>query len=621
MRYDYLWLLALASVMQSSVWAQQQRWQQRVQYFMDIDMDVATNRYKGKQRIIYYNNSNETLDKVFYHLYFNAFQPNSMMDVRSRNLPDPDMRVSDRISQLKPNEIGYQLIRSLRQSGAPVSFEVNETILEVKLAKPIPAGGVDTFDMDFEAQVPVQIRRSGRDNAEGIRLSMSQWYPKMCNFDEQGWHADPYVGREFYGIWGDFDVKIHIDKNYIVAGTGYVQNPNEVGYGYEEVGAKVNYADKSKLTWHFFAPNVHDFVWGADPDYIHDVVDVNDTFKLHFFYQDADGYKDVWKKSQAYMVRAFKFIQNKYGVYPYRQYSFIQGGDGGMEYPMATLITGKREFGSLVGVMVHEVMHTWYQMLMGTNEGLYAWMDEGFTSYASEVVTASLFNNQSTNIHDGSYKGYNYLVAQAIEEPLSTHSDHYSSNTAYGQGVYSKGAVFLHQLEYIVGQKAFDAGMLDYYNAWRFKHPNPNDFIRVMEKRSGLELDWYKEYWINSTHFIDYTIKEVLSEETSSETRIILDRLGKMPMPLDVLVEFEDEKGMMRQELYYIPLDLMRGEKPDEMVWASHRTVLPDWRWTHPRYEMLVPIKLKSIKKIVIDPSQRMADIKQGNNMYLPPKK
>ena len=399
---------------------------------MDIDMDVNTHRLVGKQRIILYNNSPDSLFQVFYHLYFNAFQPNSMMDIQSRTVTDPDKRIADRIQKLQPSEIGYQNIRSLLHNGDSLAYEVRETILKVNLRRPIPPNHVDTFDMEFEAQVPVQVRRSGRDNAEGVRYSMTQWYPKMCNYDGQGWHANPYIGREFYGIWGDFDVKINIDKSFILGGTGYVQNPLEVGYGYEPIGEKITYGNAPKLRWHFFAPNVHDFAWAADPDFIHDVVEVNDSLNFHFLYQDDPEHKSTWRRVQPEIIRAFKFAQLNYGVYPYKQYSFIQGGDGGMEYQMATLITGKRAYGSLLGVMVHEMMHAWYQGLLATNESLYAWMDEGFTSYASEIIMANLpsLEKPKGSPHDASYKSYFNLQNQGFEEPLSTHADHYLSNTA-----------------------------------------------------------------------------------------------------------------------------------------------------------------------------------------------
>ena len=204
-----------------NVLAQPDRWQQRVKYEMDIKMDVVSNRFTGKQKLEYTNNSPDTLRRVFYHLYFNAFQPNSMMDMRSRELgkiningsPDWDQRIRDRIQHLQPNEIGYQKILSLKMNGVAQNFKMEETILEVDLSTPILPRSKVIFDMDFEAQVPLQIRRSGRDNPEtGVRYSMSQWYPKLCEYDVEGWHPTPYVGREFYGVWGDFDVNISIDK-------------------------------------------------------------------------------------------------------------------------------------------------------------------------------------------------------------------------------------------------------------------------------------------------------------------------------------------------------------------------------------------------------------------------
>lgn len=609
----------------------QNRWQQGCKYFMEIDLDTKKHQFEGVQTLIYKNNSSDELNKVFYHLYFNAFQPGSMMDERSRSLPDPDPRVGSRISKLKPEECGWHKIKVLKHNGKAVKFNVEETILEVFLNEPIKPGDTDTFYMEFESQVPIQVRRSGRNSAEGIDYSMAQWYPKMCNYDYQGWHANPYVGREFYGIWGDFNVKITLPKAYTIGATGYLQNKNEIGHGYQDKGINPDHSKTDKLTWHFFAPNVHDFFWGADPDYVHDKVSLDDTTDIHFFYQNEADYAATWKQSQETMLKAFRFIGKTYGDYPYRQYSFVQGGDGGMEYAMGTLITGRRPYPSLVGVMIHELMHNWFQMLMGSNEALHAWMDEGFTSYSSEVVSDHLFGKGNTkssevNIHNDSYLGYFGVSAAGIEEPLSTHADHFMTNTAYGTAAYSKGEVFLHQLEYIIGKEAFDKGMLEYYNSWRFKHPNPNDFIRVMEKTSGFELDWYKEYWVNSIHTIDYAVKIVSVDK--KDTRVILERKewtdkannvknGRMPMPVDLVVEYKDGNDL-KKEYFYIPLDLMRGEKADESFYGN-RTVLKDWWWTHKTYEFEIPLKFKNIISVKIDPSGRMADVKADNNIWEQP--
>ena len=362
--------------------AQPDRWQQKVKYVMDIDMNVQTNQFTGKQKLEYWNNSPDTLTKVFYHLYFNAFQPGSMMDVRSRRQgavngagvrSDWDSRVKDRILNLKPDEIGYQKILSLKMNGKPQSFKVLETILEVKLDKPILPRSKVVFDMEFEAQVPLQIRRSGRDNpTTKVRYSMSHWYPKLCEYDYEGWHPTPYVGREFYGVWGEYDVSIKIDSKYILGGTGYLQNPDQIGYGYETPGAKVKRPAGNKLTWRFVAPNVHDFMWAADPEFIHKSRKVNDSVTLNLLFKPTNATAASWEKILDDAARAFPFIEKTFGVYPYKQYSFIHGGDGGMEYPMATLL-------ATPGAWLHEWMHNWYQGLMGTNESLYGWMDEVFS--------------------------------------------------------------------------------------------------------------------------------------------------------------------------------------------------------------------------------------------------
>ncbi len=596
--------------------AQPERWQQRADYEMNIDVDAAKNQYRGSQRITYTNNSPDTLGKIFYHLYFNAFQPGSMMDVRSRTIEHPDGRVGSRISKLTPEEQGWIKVKSLKHKGKGVKYEVSETILEVTLNEPILPGSTTVLEMEWDAQVPLQIRRSGRDSREGVRLSMTQWYPKFCEYDYQGWHSNPYVGREFYGVWGDFDVKFSIDKNYLVAAGGYLQNPQEIGYGYEAEGQTVSRPAGEKLTWHFKTPNVHDFAWAADPDFTHTKINADDGTVMHFVWQKGKGYDEAWQKLPPIMNRARTIMNQHFGKYPYREYYFIQGGDGGMEYPLATLVTGNRGLNSLVGVCVHEGLHSWYQMVLGTNEALYAWMDEGFTSFAENIVENELAREGllpgrpvSENPHAGTYDSYVYLANSGKEEPLTTHADHFNTNFAYSLAAYVKGAVFLGQMEYIIGKQAFDKGLLRYFDTWKFKHPNANDVTRVFEKQSGLELDWYKEDWVNTKNTIDYAIDTVIAEGRKI-TKVVVGRKGRMAMPLDIVVTYDDGK----QELFYAPLEGMRGEKPAEN--KVKRTLLPDHRWVDPSYEFSIPEGAKNIAKIEIDPSGRMADVDRENNVW-----
>ena len=576
----------------------QSYWQQEAHYQMDIDFNTKNHQFDGLQKLTFINHSPDTLKKVFYHLYFNAFQPGSMMDVRSRTIVDPDRRVGDRISKLNPSEMGIQQILSLKQNGEDLIFTIDGTILDVDLKEHILPGDTVVFAMEFKTQVPLQIRRSGRMNKEGIDYSMSQWYPKLCEYDQDGWHANPYVGREFYGIWGSFDVRIQMDSKYVIAATGTLQNPDEIGHGYSDVILPPT----NKLNWHFKAENVHDFVWAADPDYAHEIVINEDGPDFHLFYQKGEKTKH-WENLGEYMIKTFKYANEHFGTYPYPHYSIIQGGDGGMEYPMATLITGHRSLKSLVGVSVHEAMHSWYQGLLATNEALFPWMDEGFTTYASNRIEKELFAEDLSDTHSGSYKGYKRIATSEYEEPLCTHADHYNTNWAYGTASYSKGVVILDQLSHIVGQKVIDKSLKRYFDEWAYKHPNASDFKRIVEKESGIELDWYFEYFVNTTKTIDYSIYEIIGDEKGTQ---ILLKKGEMPMPVEFNIVLQN--GTV--STYYIPTVLMRGEKEVEL----NTKILSDWAWTNPYYSIRLDQAPSEIKEIQLHTTGHIADIEPLND-------
>lgn len=603
-------------------WAQKPGyWQQHADYSIDVTMDVKNYRYNGKQVVVYTNNSPDTLHRVYFHLYNNAFQPGSEMDHRVRSISDPDRRMvtktkvgdktvnESRIKNLKPNEIGYLNTSNFLQDGVAAKTTVKGTVMEVILAKPILPNAKSNFKFDFEGQVPVQIRRSGRNNSEGVELSMSQWYPKMAEYDFEGWHADPYIAREFYGVWGNFDVKITIDKNYTIGGTGYLQNPNNIGHGYQEEGMAMKLGKNVKnLTWHFKAPNVHDFTWAADKNYIHDVYDGPNGVKLHFLYKDNVEFPENWKKLQPLTAKLMEFFNANVGNYPYKQYSVIQGGDGGMEYAMCTLIMGNGDMEGLLGVTAHEMAHSWFQFLLATNESKHYWMDEGFTTFISDLALNEIGEKRVDNPFEGSYSSYISLANSGKELPQSTHADRHEHNRAYSISAYSKGSVFLTQLGYLIGNDKMMQSLQRYFDEYKFKHPTPNDFKRVAEKLSGAHLDWYLTDWTQTTNTIDYGIKNV--QEISNGTKLTIERIGKTPMPLDILVEYED--GSL--ETYYVPLRMMHFVKENPFPQIA-RTVMPDWAWAMPEYELILP--KKSVKQIVIDPSGMMADVNRENNNYI----
>lgn len=578
-------------------------WQQHVDYTMNVEIDVKTFRYSGTQELVYTNNSPDTLSHVFYHLYFNAFQPGSEMDVRSRTISDPDKRVGSRIEKLTPDEIGFIHTTSLTQDGEALRFQEEETILFVPLAKPLAPGENTTLSMVFEGQVPKQIRRSGRNSKEGVALSMTQWYPKLAEYDFEGWHANPYIGREFHGVWGNFDVKLTLDKSYVVGGTGYLQNPEEVGHGYAE---KTKKTKGKTLTWHFVAPEVHDFAWAADPDYIHDVLETESGVTLHFLYKNNPDILENWKKLQPDTAKLLSFFNRAIGAYPYKQYTFLQGGDGGMEYAMCTLITGERSYESLYGVTSHELAHSWFQHVLAFNESKYAWMDEGFTSFLDAVGEQNL---KGVNALTSSYAGYRALVKSGLEEPLTTHADRFATNRAYGSGSYNKGSVFLSQLAYVIGYDALVQSLQLFYYHFAFTHPTPNDFKRIAEKVSGIQLEWYLNDWTRTTKTIDYAIKSVTAK--GDQTEVVLERIGEMGMPIDLGVVLKDG----RKTMYNIPLQMMFGEKPPIKGFSDWR-IEKDWAWARPTYSLIVDAPFNEIEFMVIDPLELLADIDLDNNVF-----
>ncbi|MFZ4862297.1 M1 family metallopeptidase [Sphingobacterium sp. Mn56C] len=614
-----LGVLALASLLfiNSSFAQRKGFWQQKVDYKMDINVDEKNYQYAGKMTLKYTNNSGQSLSKVYFHLYFNAFQPGSMMDYRLTNIEDPDKRMAtnkgtkekpqweSRISVLQQNQIGYQKIQSVYMDGAAADFKTDGTILEVTLPAAIKDGSTAVFDLQWQAQLPEQIRRNGRNSNEGVALSMAQWYPKMAHFDEFGWHLDEYVAREFIAPFGDFDVTIHIDKNYVLGASGVLQNPNEVK-GYHKK-AKVK-AKENKASWHYKAHNIHDFVWAADPKFVVDSAKTKGDVTIYtVFIPKTDSITNNWKQALGLTTEFFDLTSKNFGAYPWPTYTIIQGGDGGMEYGTATLITGFRNIKSLVGVIFHEAAHSWYQHLFGINETVDEWFDEGFTSYVEELGMQQLFYKKGaveSNPMIDAYRAYYKLALSGKEEPMSLLADYYKSNYAYSNEAYNKGAVLAEQLGYIIGKQNLEKTFLTFYDQWKFKHPTPNDFKRVAEEVSGINLKWYFNLFVNTTRQIDYAIENV------TDSGITLRNKGDIAMPIDLLVEYQDGS----KELFYIPLREMRGEKPQEnftLYTDVKRTVVEDWFWTKPTFNL--PLGKKPAK-VWIDPTLRLADVDAGNN-------
>lgn len=594
----------------------QNYWQQEVDYKMNINVDTEKYQYQGDMNLTYYNNSPDELDRIYLHLYYNAFQPGSLMDERLKHIADPDSRMTvntgtkenpmfqSRIASLKPNEIGFQRINSFKQNGKNLETKVMGTILEVMLAQPIAPGTSQVFEIEWLAQVPQIIRRGGRNNAEGIDFSMSQWYPKVAQYDNEGWHLDEYIGREFYAPFGNFDVSITLPSQFIIGASGKLQNEDMMP-GYTD--KKIKRA--ATTTWQFIAENIHDFAWAADDNFMVDKQQVTNGPVIYYVY-DKDLPKenlDTWNRVQPYVADFFIYMDEHFGKYPWSTYSIVQGGDGGMEYGTSTLITGKRSFESLLGVIYHEAAHSWFQQLYAIDETRDEWMDEGFTSYAEAAALHHIMgdNKDKINPFQGAYDGYYFLVASGKEEPLSILADYFDHNRAYGLAAYYKGQVYLAQLGYIIGEENLAQTMLKFYDDWHFKHPKPEDFQKIAQEISGINLKWYNNLFINTIRTVDYGIKSVNGQQ------ITLENKSNFAMPLDVLITFEDGS----KKLFYIPLHAMRGEKAKEEKFYKdfEMQTLPSWGWTFPEYSFDAG---KAVQNVEIDYTQRLADVDRYNNVY-----
>jgi hypothetical protein len=616
--------LLLTSILLSPAAAAQQDvpWQQEVTYEMDVVLHANRHRLVGAQRLTYVNNSPDTLDRVFYHLYFNAFHPRSLMAERNRHLPDPDTRVVPRIFQLGPDEVGFQRVYTLHQDGLPVTWRVHDTVMEVRLARPILPGGTSVFEMAFEAQVPLQTRRSGRDNSEGIRFSMAQWYPKMAAYDGLGWHPHPYIGREFYGPFGTFDVRITLPAEYVIGATGVLQNPGEIGHGYEQPAdagrvatGPARRADGSRpdsLTWHFRAERVHDFAWGADPEFIHErhlvtgVHGRDEPVEIHLFFRP--NVANRWQQLGEWTSAMVRFYSERYGSYGYPQFTVIQGGDGGMEYPMLTFITGRRSPESLFSVTAHELAHMWFYGMVATNETLFSWLDEGIANYATHEARHHLFAGRRDRAdHTHAIESVAHAQREGIFVRPNKPADWYETNTSFGLAAYTGGQAFISLLGYVMGDDALDRFLYRFGTEYRWRHPYPADVQNLAQRVSGMHLNWLFDQFLNGAERYDYaaTRLEVNEADGRYRTAVTLERRERGVLPVDLVVRFADGSA----QWIHVPLAEAHGHKAVPADWV----VADPWPWVHPTYTFTLESDRRPVE-VIVDPAGRTPDIRRTNN-------
>lgn len=663
MRWIFLISLFLATLLVRPM-AHGQRhmpgWQQKVHYTLDVELDVRSHRLTGFERIEYTNQSPDTLRELYLHLYINAFRRNSLMEQYQRERYRA--QGGSLISYVRERYLGEQDVHSILDGGrAPLLFEFDDTILRVHLDRPLLPGGSETLTIEFETKVPWLIRRMGWNNAEGIEFTIAQWYPKMCVYDAEGWHKAYYLGREFYGEFGTYDVAITLPSEYLVGATGRLVNARDieemmakdpadtwsdrlrdtntvvdsgqVTIDLEKVLTRLSEAFRdstrspSRRTWRYHAENVHDFAWSADPDYLYERAECGPV-RLHFLYQPEVA--DQWVKMKEWVCTMMDYMNANVGPFAYSDFTVAQAGDGGMEYPGIVFITGNRGGFSLASVTAHELAHNWFYGMLGNDETTEAWFDEGITSYYTTRLMEHLFGRYAMRAYDHPLKArwypkedarvttfasYEWWARQGFEEKVLTTSDEFSSDRAYQMAAYYKGQIFMFALEYYFGPDRMNGLMRDFFSTWRLHHVSTEDFKRFLEKETGTELDWLFESWLNTTDRCDYGVAGVKGRWISDngrrvyEATVDLERQGRLAMPVDVYVKLANDSLWS----FRIPA---RSDDPD--IDGLERR--PLWSPGVTRYALLLELDAE-IEWVRIDTSLQLCDVNRLNNRsgWLPP--
>lgn len=527
-----------------------QYWQQRVDYDIEVALDPSTHKITGTETITYANNSSDTLPFLWVQLDQNLFAPGS------------------KGSQVFPQEgrfggsgfVGGYTIDRVAAGASALEHRVDDTMMRVDLAQPLAPGATTTFAIDWHFTVPeTGADRMGRD---GDLHLLAQWFPRLAVYDDiRGWNTLPYLGQgEFYLEYGDYDVAITVPATWIVASTGELQNPEEVltakqrerlakaraGGEVIHVVAQEELADPAlfrprtdgALTWRFRAENVRDVAWATGPQLLWDATGWEDVLAMAFYRPDAPA---SWREAAAMTRHSIEYYSDMLAPYPYPTASAVEGPVYGMEYPMVVFVAPVPAREELFDVLDHEWGHMWFPMMVGSDERLYAWMDEGINTYINQFSKKAYFPQSEPFLQNVAQ--YASAATMFDEQPIATPADLFGNELALGIAAYVKPAVVLNALRSIVGEEPFDQALAEYARVWTYKHPQPSDFFRFMEDRLGAELGPFWYGWIYTTEKSDLAILGVDQNQAGSRWNIVVtvDMRGDIVMP--ALVRAETETG------------------------------------------------------------------------------
>lgn len=606
-------------------------WQQDVHYKINATVNDEKDEIVGEEELTYYNNSPDDLNTVYFHLYQNAFQPGSY--AHALNEVNHENTTFGKYEALKMGT----LVDKIMIDGKAVSYKLDNTILIVKLETPIKSGTSVVFNINFRTYWDngSMRRRFKSFSPDGVNKHFDgvHWYPRICVYDSKfGWETDQHLGKEFYGDFGVYDVKLTLPSKYILEATGALKNESEVlpadlrkaldisnystkkdmGNGkfqYVPTSYKFKTPTEGTKTWHYYAENVHDFAFTADPTYrIGEVVWKG--IKCIALAQEQNA--PYWGPTAQFLANVIEIYSTDFGMYGYPKIVAADARDG-MEYPMLTLNGGN--WPGHQYVIAHEVAHNWFFAMIGSNETYRAFMDEGFTQFLTSwsikrfnkyPITASAYDEGSV------YNGYLYDAVNNNDAALNTHSDDFSSATGHGGGyrhVYYKTATMLYNLQYVLGDELFLSSMQHYFEKWKFAHPYPEDFRKAIIEHSKVDLNWFFDQWMETTKKIDYkilpykSIKSKVANKYAYEIR--LKRVGDMQMPIDLSIR--DAKNIEHNYLVPNTYFTKNENQTNLKTWKG-------WGLLNQTYKDTVYLDNK-IRSVQIDKTQRLADVNRMDNV------
>ncbi len=617
-------------------------WQQDVHYKLKARINEKTNIINGQEELTYYNNSPDTLNFVFFHLYQNAFQPGSYFDKMTR-----ENGVTPKYGRYEAQKKNEEII-SMSSGGTELKREEDNTVVKVYLTKPLLPNDSVKFDITFNSYFDsgTQRRRMkifsvfGNKHFDGVH-----WYPRIAVYDRKfGWETDQHMEKEFYGDFGTYDAELNFANNFIVEATGELQNRSEVlpddlrkkldisnfkdNPMFAAPSIIIPYDSTIRKTWKYHAVNVHDLAFTADPTYRIGESEclpaglAGNAIKCIAMVQEPNAAR--WQNAADYTAKIIKTYSEDFGMYVYPKMVVADARDG-MEYPMLTLDGGFDP--NYRDLFTHEVGHNWFFGMIGTNETYRAYMDEGFTQFltnwAYEKIDGKLriqsepdskyvkqFTLPDYVRNSEVYTRYMTDAIRGEETNISKHSNDFNTALRHSGGysqVYFKTAVMLYNLQYVLGDDLFLKAMQHYVSQWKIAHPYPEDFRNSIIQYTHVDLNWFFDEWLETSKTIDYKIESVKPKKNVPGEYIIkFSRKGQMQMPLDFTVI--DQRDSVHK--YHIP-----------NTWFVKKTdakILPKWfGWDkiQSTYEAKVTI-VSAIRSVVIDPSDRLADVDMRNNRF-----